>query len=282
MTARTAMAGSSETPVKARISALYYYPIKSCGGTRVERMSVVETGPLHDRELMVVDARTGVFLTQREFPQMACVTPTIRDGHLYVSAPAMALLDVALVTEGERCSTTIWKDHVESVDQGDVIAAWFSHLLGCNVRVVRKAPHVVRQVDPIYATSPTDQVSFADGYPFLLLSQESLTGLNQRLADSLLIDRFRPNIVIEGCPTPHYEDTLGQFTIGEISLSAVKPCARCKTTTVNQATGQIGKEPLQTLATYRRGPSGSVTFGMNVIHHTTGWLAVGDCVVAGA
>ncbi len=273
------LADPGDTRAEARVSALYHYPIKSCGGTRVESIEVVEMGPVHDRELIVADARTGRFLTQRDIQPMALIAPAIRNGRLSAIAPGMVPLEAEIVENGARLVTTIWKDRVESVDQGDEVAAWFSAFLHRGVRVVRKAAGVVRAVDPTYATSATGQVGFADGYPFLLLSDESLADLNRRLAEPLPMDRFRPNIVIAGCVIPYYEDTLGRFAIGGIGFSAVKPCARCKITTVDQRTAQLGKEPLRTLATYRRSPNGGVMFGMNLIHHGTGRLTVGDRVV---
>jgi len=272
------LADPGNTRMETRVSALYHYPIKSCSGTRVESIAVVETGPVHDRELMVVDARTGRFLTQRDSPPLALIAPAISGGWLYVTAPGMTPLEAEVVEDGARLSATIWKDRVDSVDQGDKVAAWFSSFLRRVVRVVRKAAGVVRAVDPAYATSTMDQVGFADGYPFLLLSDASLADLNRRLAEPLAMDRFRPNIVIGGGAVPHYEDTLGRFAIGGIGFSAVKPCARCKITTVDQQTAQLGKEPLRTLATYRRFPNGGVMFGMNLIHHDIGRLAVGECV----
>ena len=279
LTGRAVAANLGDRRPDIRVSALYHYPIKSCGGTRVESMEVVETGPLHDRELMVVDAETGTFLTQRDSPPLALVAPTITGDYVYVTAPGMPPLEARLRAEGTHRTAAIWTDRVESVDQGDEVAAWFSAFLRLNVRVVRKATGVVRGVDPAYATSATDQVGFADGFPFLLLSDESLTHLNQRLAEPLPMDRFRPNIVIAGCAVPHHEDTLGRFAIGDLTLSAVKPCARCKITTVDQRTAQVGKEPLRTLATYRRSPNGGVIFGINLIHHAAGRLSVGDRVV---
>ncbi len=273
------LADPGDTRTEARVSALYHYPIKSCGGTRVESIEVVEMGPVHDRELMVVDAQTGRFLTQRDSPPMALIAPAIRNGRLSAIAPGMIPLEAEIVENGARLFATIWKDRVESVDQGDEVAAWFSAFLHRGVRVVRKAAGVVRAVDPTYATNTTDQVGFADGYPFLLLSDESLADLNRRLTEPLPMDRFRPNIVIAGGVIPYYEDTLGRFAIGGIGFSAVKLCARCKITTVDQRTAQLSKEPLRTLATYRRSPNGGVMFGMNLIHHGTGRLAVGECVV---
>ena len=273
------LADPGDTRAEARVSALYHYPVKSCGGTRVESIEVVEMGPVHDRELIVADARTGRFLTQRDIQPMALIAPAIRNGRLSAIAPGMIPLEAEIVENGARLVTTIWKDRVESVDQGDEVAAWFSAFLHRGVRVVRKAAGVVCAVDPTYATSATGQVGFADGYPFLLLSDESLADLNRRLAEPLPMDRFRPNIVIAGCAIPYYEDTLGRFAIGGIGFSAVKPCARCKMTTVDQRTAQLGKEPLRTLATYRRSPNGGVMFGMNLIHHGTGRLTVGDRVV---
>jgi hypothetical protein len=116
-------------------------------------------------------------------------------------------------------------------------------------------------------------VSFADAYPFLLLSEESLAELNRRLAAPLPMNRFRPNLVIRGSPA-FGEDALGAFTIGEIGFRAVKPCDRCAITTTDQETAERGVEPLRTLATFRR-QDGKVYFGQNVVHQGTGRLTVG-------
>lgn len=263
-----------------RVSALYYYPIKSCGGTRVDILTVDEGGPRHDRELMIVAATTGVFLTQRQLPRMALIIPSLSEGRLRATAPDMPSLEEPVVVDGTRHNTIIWNKQVESVDQGERVAAWFSRFLDHAVRVVRKAPGFIRRADPAFTAIPTNQVAFADEYPVLLLSQESLTDLNGRLAQPAPMDRFRPNIVLTGCPAPHYEDTLRRFRLGPVEFSGITPCVRCAVVTVNQETAQVGKEPLQTLATYRRSATGGVTFGMNLIHHTTGDLSVGDQVVS--
>ena len=117
-------------------------------------------------------------------------------------------------------------------------------------------------------------MGFADGFPFLLISQASLDELNRRLETPLPMDRFRPNIVVEGCE-PHDEDGWNRMTAGEMSFRVVKPCARCVITTTDQATGERGREPLRTLATYRRFGS-EVLFGQNLIHDGPGTLRVGD------
>jgi uncharacterized protein YcbX len=134
----------------------------------------------------------------------------------------------------------------------------------------------VRPTDPVYTppTSPLSRVSFADGFPFLLLSEESLADLNGRLAVPLPMNRFRPNLVIAG-GAPFTEDELGHFRIGGIHFEVVKPCDRCAITTTDQTTAERGKEPLRTLATYRRRGS-EVFFGQNLVHHGCGRLSVGD------
>lgn len=269
--------GEGDAAAAVSVSALYVYPVKSCGGTAVDRLELIATGPRHDRELLVVDATSGLFLTQRQLPRMARIHPIIQDGYLRVAAPGMPPLAHALRVTGARRPITIWKDCVESVDQGETVASWFSEYLSHAVRVVRQHPSCVRRVDPSYATSRQDQVGFADGYPLLLISDASLAELNRRLPMPLPMNRFRPNIVIAGCTVPHAEDALGCFRIGHVPLRAVKPCARCVITTVEQQTGTPGVEPLRTLATYRKIPRG-VLFGMNVIHQATGWIAIGQRV----
>ncbi|MDX1657088.1 MAG: MOSC domain-containing protein, partial [Candidatus Competibacteraceae bacterium] len=124
------------------------------------------------------------------------------------------------------------------------------------------------------------EVIFADGFPLLLISQSSLEDLNARLDRALPMERFRPNIVVSGCQ-PYAEDDWKMVRLGEILVHPVKPCARCAITTVDQQRGEVaGKEPLRTLAGYRRGDKAKVLFGQNLIHKTkVGELRVGDPVV---
>jgi uncharacterized protein YcbX len=131
----------------------------------------------------------------------------------------------------------------------------------------------VRPADPEYAPAGT-RVSFADGFPFLLISEESLADLNRRLADPLPMNRFRPNLVVAGAE-PYAEDGWDRIEIGGVRLRMVKPCARCVVTTTDQTTAQRGKEPLRTLATYRK-VEGEVMFGQNVVPEGRGHLRVGD------
>jgi uncharacterized protein YcbX len=182
------------------------------------------------------------------------------------------------VRAGATRPVVIWRDTCPAVDQGDEVAGWLSDFLHANCRLVRMADDFVREVDPTYASSPADQVGFADGFPCLLIAEESLADLNSRLAEPLPMNRFRPNIVISG-GVPFGEDHVGRLRIGEIVFYAPKACARCTITTVDQATGETGKEPLRTFATFRRAQR-SVLFGQNLIHATTGTIRVGDSMVA--
>jgi uncharacterized protein YcbX len=123
-------------------------------------------------------------------------------------------------------------------------------------------------------SSPGDRVSFADGFPFLLVSQDSVNELNRRLTDEIPADRFRANIVIEGC-SPHAEDGWSSIRIGSVNFRVAKPCARCVVVTTDQLDGGRSAEPLRTLAGYRR-VDGKILFGQNLIHLGGGTLRVGD------
>lgn len=266
------------------VAALYRYPIKSCAGTPLTEGDITLRGFAHDRELMLIDNATGTFLTQREFPRMALVRPHLADGELRVEAPGMEPLTVPIVAEGQDRPVLIWRDTCPAIDQGDDLAGWFGEFLGTDCRVVRLPAGYRRQVDQTFATNPDDQVGFADGFPFLLISEESLADLNSRLDVPLLMNRFRPNIVVRG-GGPFWEDRVGTFRIGEITFRCVKPCARCPITTTEQETAIVGKEPLRTLATFRRGGihvpgpvRGAAYFGQNVTHDATGVIRVGECI----
>jgi uncharacterized protein YcbX len=267
-----------ERVAQATVTSLHYYPIKSCAGIEVTAAEVGDKGFLHDRELLLVTPEDGMFLTQRDLPRMALIRPFIKNGILQVEAPGMPPLDMFLQDEGTQLTTTVWKSTIESIDQGREAARWFSEFLGVDCRLVKMSSGFTRSVNPSYAVSESDQVGYADGFPFLLISDESLEDLNSRMAEPLPMNRFRPNIVIKGSGVPFIEDRIRQIKIGEIVFSIVKPCARCKITTTNQQTAEVGKEPLKTLATFRKVVRRGVMFGQNLIHESRGTLQVGDKV----
>ena len=258
-----------------KVSALYCYPIKSCRGTALDPATVGPRGIHGDRCLMLVGPDGG-FLTQREHPRLALIQPQWRSESLEVTAPGMPPHLLEPTTRGPRRPVTIWRDTCEAVDQGEAAAQWFSAYLGIACRLVRLADDFSRRVDARFAPRPTDQTSFTDGYPFLVLSQASLDDLNGRLASPLPMDRFRPSIVVAGSP-PFAEDAWKVIRIGGIVFDLVKPCSRCAITTTDQATAERGVEPLRTLAAYRT-VNGKVLFGQNAIHRGTGQLRRGDAV----
>lgn len=265
---------------EVRVSALYTYPIKSCAGLSHDKLMLDSRGPKHDREWMVVDAG-GMFITQREIPRMALIKPVLDSGGMTVNAPDMQTLRVPYAgADRERRHVTVWRFQGEAEDAGDEAAEWFSQFLGMASRLVRMPDDLKRLTSTDY-TDVAGEVRFADGYPLLFISKASLADLNDRLAERrkspVPMNRFRPNVVISGCG-PFAEDGWTQMTIGGIRFDVVKPCARCAITTVDQAVGHAPdvREPLATLATFRRAPNGGAMFGQNVIHRATGLISVGD------
>jgi uncharacterized protein YcbX len=131
-----------------------------------------------------------------------------------------------------------------------------------------------RTVDQRYAKRKTDQVGFADGYPVLIASEESLDDLNNRLEQPLPMNRFRPNLVLKGA-SAFAEDSWKTIRVGDITFDIVKPCARCVITTIDQKSGEKGSEPLKTMASFRL-VRNKAMFGMNAVHHTKGVIRIGD------
>ncbi|HEV2529502.1 MAG TPA: MOSC N-terminal beta barrel domain-containing protein [Thermomicrobiales bacterium] len=269
----------STAPNGVRVTGLFRYPIKSCRGQALDAATFDARGIEHDREFVIVDDG-GQFLTQRQVPRMALIAPELTEDGLNVTAPDMPPIRFSRQREGNHIPVAIWKDHAPGVDQGDQIADWLSDFLRQPVRLARMADDHVRQVDQDYAR-PTDQTGFSDGYPALLISEESLVELNRQLEAAgeaaLPMNRFRPNIVVAGASEPNAEDGWGEVRIGDMTLNGVKLCARCAITTTDQETAETGKEPLRTFARYRKFRRG-VMFGQNMTFDAPGTIRVGDAV----
>jgi uncharacterized protein YcbX len=258
------------------LSSLIYYPIKACRGFEVDSWQVERMGLAHDRRMMLI-TEDGMFLTQREYPRLALVTPTRTNAGLELSAPNYDSIRISLQTTGVTQPVTIWHSaNVQAVDQGDEAAQWLSEWLGISVRLVHIADGFKRTLNPQYAVNADDHTAFADGYPILIISEESLNDLNQRLETPVPMNRFRPNLVVKGCE-PYAEDTWNKIRIGGVELAVVKPCARCEVTTIDKDTLARNKEPLKTLGTYRKHQLGAI-FGQNVIPLNGGRLQVGMTV----
>jgi uncharacterized protein YcbX len=256
------------------LSSIRIYPIKSLGGFAVEEARTTDRGFEHDRRWMLVDEE-GRFITQREQPTMALLRCTASaTGFRVTDARTGDTLDLPWWLDGSRTvDAAVFDDAVRVLEGEPAWSAWFTERLGASARLVFMPDSSQRSVDARYADGLT---SLSDGFPYLVLSQASLDDLNARMEVALPMDRFRPNLVISG-GTAYQEDAWREVRIGTVRFTPVKPCGRCAITTTDQRTGERGKEPLRTLATYRAW-NGKVLFGMNAMAEQGGVVRVGDLV----
>jgi uncharacterized protein len=247
------------------ISELNIYPVKSCRGISLSRVAVEPAGFQHDREWMIVRP-DGRFVTQREQPKLALIMPVLNGPFLVLSAPEGGELRVPLRHDGAVLDTVVWRDVCPAIDAGDTAAAWLTRAIGQDLRLVRFHPNHRRLSALEWTAGVEAENRFTDGYPVLVLSEASLQDLNTRLPESIPMNRFRPNLVVNGLP-PYGEDEVYELGAEPLRLRGVKPCTRCIITTTDQATGIVtGPEPIRTLKSYRlsRNPAG-VLFGYNFI-----------------
>ena len=256
-----------------RVTRLRIYPVKGMQGTELQSMEFDDMGPRFDRRWMVVRPDGG-FASQRDTPCLATIHPRRADDALRLEAPDMEPLILPVAAAGEPVRVRIHGSGADARAVSLTADAWLSTALGGEYRLVFMRREDARTTDPAYAEG--HRVSFADGYPALLVSEASMEELARRAGRVLPVERFRPNIVVTGA-YPHDEDGWMRFAVGDLELSGVKLCARCKVTTTDQETGARDpeREPLRTLALYRR-IEASVYFGVNVVHHSPGRIAVGD------
>ena len=263
------------------LSEVFIYPVKSLRGISVPSAKLEPRGLAYDRRWMIVADGGDTFLTQREFPTMALLHTELTDQHLIISHATKSIEPLLIPLEtgsyGEAINVRIWDDVCPAILVSPAADAWLSEALETPCQLVYMPDDSRRSTDPRYS-NPDDIVSFADGFPLLLIGQASLDDLNRRLPNPIGIERFRPNFVFTG-GNAHAEDSWQHFQIGNQTFRSVKPCARCQLTTVDPETGTFGKEPLRTLSTYRL-DGHKILFGMNVIWNTTNeassFIKIGD------
>jgi len=269
----------------AVISRLLLYPIKGCRGVSLRSAQLASTGltvgDIGDREWVVVD-EDGQFLSQRELPRMALIGTRLTSTALLLSAPGMLSLEIPFASEGDVLRIRVWNDELDAVTQGRVADQWFSDFLGRRARLMRFDPLARRLSKREYTGATEAPYKFADAFALLVTSEASLADLNARLQAKGLepvdIDRFRPNIVLDGVDA-FEEDYAREVRVGDAVLELVKPCVRCTVPSVDPARGEQGTEPGDTLAAYRdKVDAGGVTFGVNAIVATGAGreLRVGD------
>lgn len=256
---------NSTPPASARIAALFRYPLKSARGQSVSRARLCATGFEHDREWMLITPQ-GRFISQRERPRLALLRAEPGAGGLQLSAADLPALQVTDAATQQACRVHIWRDECTAFDAGDAIAGTLSTWLGSPCRLVRFDPAQRRLSEQRYRGEVEATNAFSDGYPLLLIAEASRADLNRRVGRELPMNRFRPNIVLEGLAA-YDEDRLYELQGGEVVLRAVKACTRCSITTTDQATGTLdGAEPLRTLKAYRYDAAlGGVCFGQNLV-----------------
>jgi uncharacterized protein YcbX len=256
-----------------RISEMWIYPIKALGGIRVKQSKVKEKGLEFDRRMMLLNSGNK-FLTQRDENRFALFRPSIVDGRITV-AFGSEMLTIEDTRTGDSVETMVWDDPVTVVEMNKNYSAWFSNQLGFDCKLVSFPESNARPVNPQRSINK-ENVSLADGYPFLILGQSSLDYLNSKLDVPLPMNRFRPNLVFTG-GKPHDEDFWKEFTVGSNRFVGIKPCARCVVTTINQDSADKGVEPLKTFATYRKFEK-EIYFGQNAVAQDCIEVQEGDII----
>jgi uncharacterized protein YcbX len=268
--------------VTIMLSGINRFPVKSCRGEPLTTATVEPWGLAGDRRWMIVD-EDGEVITARETHRMLLIHPELVDGGLSVSAPELPMLVVPEPDGSTLVPVRLWKSRLDAAPAGPEADAWFSKAMDRPAQLVFLDDPTRRPTSPAFG-EPDDRVSFADGYPLLLATEESLAALNGHIAEGRLADqgplpmmRFRPNVVVRGAPA-WAEDDWRRIRIGRAEFRLVKGCARCVLTTLDPETAAKGMEPLMSLARHRRW-DGATWFAMNLVPDTPGaTISVGDVV----
>ena len=258
------------------LSAIYIYPVKSLKGIALPHARIEDYGLQYDRKWMLIDKE---FMSQRNYPEMSLLQVDLLSDHLHIfhSKNKLSSLRVPLAEDknAETVNVKIWNDQCQAQLLPQDTNEWFSNVLKVDCRLVYMPDKYRRKVDEKYANN-SESTKFSDGFPYLLIGQSSLDDLNKRLTYPVPVERFRPNLVVSGFE-PYAEDNWNIIQIGKSTFKVVKPCARCRVTTIDQKTAKTGKEPLKTLSGYRKRDN-KILFGQNLLNLSGTEINQGDKV----
>jgi uncharacterized protein YcbX len=274
-----------------KVTEINIYPVKSLRGFSCQNSVVKKRGFKNDRRFMLVDENND-FLTQREFSKMATITTQITGNGLKFSAPGFEDLIISKdFSKGEVATVRVWQSFCRALVAEESINNWFGEVLHKKCKLVKMPGTTNRLINEKF-NKGDEIVSFADGFPFLIISENSLNDLNSRLQKQIPMNRFRPNLVISGAEA-YEEDSWKKIKIGKTIFRTTKTCARCVIPNIDQKTGisEI-KEPLKTLSNYRKSidifpytfeelglGKNDVLFGQNLVAENFGKeIKIGDRV----
>jgi uncharacterized protein YcbX len=266
---------------QAKVTDMLLYPIKGCRGYSVDQIVVTPMGLLGDREFALV--KDGERANQKQLPDLIHLSAVWKSPDcLVIKYPGCESFELDCSDQKERAigQIQIYGKGVSTLDMGDAVAAWLSNAFNSDVRLAKTngAFDWFLPLPEFSLVHGEPQTKFIDAAPLLLTNAASLTDLNSRLEENLPMNRFRPNVVVDGLE-PYHEDERASFDFPNVSLARVTVCERCIVTTTNQETGERKKEPLRTLSKYRKRENdyaGGILFGIYLTASTSGELAIGD------
>lgn len=287
-------------PEIATVEHIAFYPVKSCGGIELESAFLTPSGLQHqgyaDRGFFIVreepnEQGAHEFITQRDIRDKSDRTQGLADLALIKPKFVSCLLALTYrgsfvevppdADKGNLMTVKIWDDTCLAVDQGPMLANWLSDALNLKVRLVKAEGPFERVARQNYMSN-TNMIRAQDAYPIHWFTQESINELSQRTGEEIPWQTFRPNFVVSGIP-PQFEHQVFEGEIAGIPFVDPKPCDRCPTTRVDQATGEIRDKstwPEAILNTYKRWRNidgqVKVIFGENMLPLGSGMVTVSD------
>lgn len=266
-----------------QVVSLRIHPVKSTAITSVPRAYVGFAGLRGDREWMIVDQSRSM-VSARELPELFGIRAEPVEG---AAIPAVTLSaggsSYTVRAGGPEVEATMFTRPPMRVEAAAESASqWLEQATGrFGLDVVWCANPADRTLNPEFSR-PADRAAFQDGYPVTIASLASLRQLNDWIeeagSDAITIDRFRPNVVIDG-ELPFGEDDWATVQIGPVRFRAAKPVDRCVMTLVEPTSLAKGKEPIRTLSRHRKW-DGKTWFCHHLIPDTEGEIGIGDPVVA--
>lgn len=199
----------------AKLDKIVIYPIQCGAGIVLSHAAIYQNGLQFDRQFMLTDFN-GKPISADKSPNLRLFSPKLTPDGFIVTEPNGQ--SIAITCQDFSVQVELWNTDVFTHIASIKINRWFSSHMQQDVQLRWQGTNP--KDPPQYLTRP---LSFAHGYPFLLINQASFDYVAKHCQNPLVIEQLNGNFIIHNAAT-FAENNWKTIKIGDIIFELIQSC----------------------------------------------------------